>query len=196
MKQIYVIGDSISMHYGPFLEELCKGEIPYNRKSGDEGYIDLDNPQGANGGDSKMVLDFVKWQKENGQLDYDLLLLNCGLHDIKTANGIKQVTPEEYEENLREILNIYKSAGIDVIFINTTPAFEEIHNVRCGEFKRHHSDVKLYNKIAEKVMNENGVRVIDLYSFTLPFLPDGYCDHIHFNEPIRKAQAEFIFENL
>ena len=89
--KIYVLGDSISIGYGPFLESYLKGMIEYSRKQGEEeALLNLDNPQGANGGDSSMVLSFLKSKAEAGGIDADLLLLNCGLHDIKTDPNVQE----------------------------------------------------------------------------------------------------------
>ncbi len=49
-----------------------------------------------------------------------------------------------------------------------------------------------YNAIAESVMNNNKIPIIDLYSFTLNLGDDPYCDHVHFKENIRQLQAAFI----
>jgi hypothetical protein len=54
--RVYVLGDSISMHYGPYLEAYLRGVMDYARKGGEEeAALDLEHSQGANGGDSSMV---------------------------------------------------------------------------------------------------------------------------------------------
>jgi lysophospholipase L1-like esterase len=197
VKKLFVIGDSISMHYGPYLEELCKDSYQYSRKSGDEGYANLDIPDGANNGDSTMVLHYLMFQHENQLIDYDVLLLNCGLHDIKTSiEGHKQVEPDLYEKNLKQSLSLLKQYPVTLIWVTTTPADETVHNAKCTGFKRYDRDILHYNKIADKVMREADIRIIDLYSFTLPFIPAAYIDHIHFNHELRKKQAAYIFEKL
>ena len=58
---LYVIGDSISIHYGPYLKKQLHGVVGYARKEGEEeARLNLDNPSGANGGDSSMVFHFYK----------------------------------------------------------------------------------------------------------------------------------------
>jgi len=103
--KICIIGDSISIHYGPFLKTFLQGIMEYSRKEGEEeALLNLDNPQGANGGDSSMVLRFLK-SKVNSEdkIDADLLLVNCGLHDIRTdpKKGTRQIAIDEYSSNLR-----------------------------------------------------------------------------------------------
>ncbi|NLF38107.1 SGNH/GDSL hydrolase family protein, partial [bacterium] len=85
MNSIYILGDSISLHYGPYLKEYVRGVFAYARKEGDEeAMLNLDKPQGANGGDSSMVLAFLEGKAAHGGIKADYLLVNCGLHDIKT----------------------------------------------------------------------------------------------------------------
>ncbi len=104
--KIYIVGDSISIQYGPYLESYLEGTMDYSRKGVDEeATLNLENPQGANGGDSSMVLSFLRAKAESEGIDTDLLLVNCGLHDIKTnpETGERQVSMDEYSENLRAI---------------------------------------------------------------------------------------------
>lgn len=189
MKKIYVIGDSISIHYGSYLKQYLRGCIFYSRKE------DKDDPElGANGGDSSSVLRFLTQKLKTGGLDADLILFNCGLHDIKTdpTTGKKQVPPRQYRKNLEGILSIVKKLRLSPIWVRTTPCDEKIHNRRCKSFYRFSADVKKYNRIADKIMLKNNVPVIDLYTFTLNLGKDLYCDHVHFHKHIREKQASFI----
>ena len=80
--KIYIVGDSISIQYGPHLQRCLQGIAEYSRKEGEEeALLNLDNPQGANGGDSSMALAFLKSKVRGGTLKADLILVNCGLHD-------------------------------------------------------------------------------------------------------------------
>jgi len=73
MKKLYVIGDSISMHYGPDLEAMLESVMAYSRKSGQEEALkNLDRPAGANGGDSSMVLAYLRAVQAAGGLPADL----------------------------------------------------------------------------------------------------------------------------
>ena len=195
MKSIYVIGDSISIQYGPYLEEMLRGVWQYGRKEGDEeARLNLDRPQGANGGDSSMVLDFLRGRADSGGIPADLLLLNCGLHDIKTdpATGYKQVPLPEYERNLRSILELRPRPG-SLAWIRTTPCDERVHNRVPGPgFQRFARDVEAYNAAADAIMRAAGVPVLDLYTFTCNLGPELYCDHVHFADAIRRQQAAFI----
>jgi len=53
MRSLFIIGDSISIQYGPHLKKMVEGWLHYGRKRGEaEALNDLDRPAGTNGGDS------------------------------------------------------------------------------------------------------------------------------------------------
>ena len=193
--KLYVLGDSISIHYGPYLQACLKGVMEYSRKEGEEeALLNLDNPQGANGGDSSMVLAFLKAKARAGGIDADILLLNCGLHDIKTdpQSGRKQVPIGQYESNLNAIVETVRGLKPKLIWIRMTLFDDATHNRAGLNFCRYAADCIEYNRVADRVMNEEGVPVIDLCAFTANLGRDIYCDHVHFIEPVREKQAAYI----
>ena len=197
LPRVFVVGDSISMHYGPYLERFGAGVFRYARKSGEEGFLDLDRPSGANGGDSSMVVDYLERATAGSGLPADYSLVNCGLHDIKTdpESGRRQVEPDEYEANLERIATLFAAGGAPVlVWIRTTPVVDEVHNARVGDFRRHESDVERYNAIADRVMGDRGVPTIDLHGFTtnLGDPTSRYVDHVHFTDRVRELQAAYI----
>ncbi|MEM7033233.1 MAG: SGNH/GDSL hydrolase family protein [Chloroflexota bacterium] len=196
MKHIYVIGDSISIQYGPYLKQALEGIMTYARKEGEaEAHLNLDNPQGANGGDSSMVLGFLQGLKQSRGLEADILLLNCGLHDIKTNphTGQKQVPLTHYKQNLQSIIQLVSSWKPRLVWIRTTPCDEAIHNTRPAmQFHRYANDCDAYNGAADRIMTEATIPIIDLHTFTKNLGPDLYCDHVHFHDHIRQQQAAFI----
>lgn len=203
MKRIYVIGDSISIQYGPYLQRYLRGKMAYARKTAeDAAALDPDPPQGANGGDSEMVRAFVEAKAAAGGLDVDWVLLNCGLWDLRTTpsdlpdprQGQKQVPLDQYRTNLLAILDAVKRTGAQPIWVRTTPCDEAVHNTRESGFWRFAADCVAYNEAADAVMQANAVPTIDLYTFTLN-LGDGsdlFLDHVHFHEHVREKQAAFI----
>lgn len=195
VKKVYVIGDSISIHYGPYLERYLKGFMSYARKDGVEQSLqNLDIARGANGGDSSNVLAFLEHKLKSGGIDADVLLFNCGLHDIKTdpVTQAKQVDIDRYEDNLGSILSAVRELKVQPVWVRTTPCDERIHNRKSRSFHRFSADCKKYNDVADSVMRRSGVPVIDLYTFTLNLGDSLYCDHVHFHEHIREKQGAFV----
>lgn len=193
MKKLFVLGDSISIYYGPFLEKYIKGIFEYDRKGKNQECKNMNIASQTNGGDSSNCLEYLQLLPD---LEYDVLLLNCGLHDIKTHPDGIQITPEEYEKNLRAIVELVRNRGKKIVWVSSTPVDDEQHNRVCTEFFRYNKDLVVCNNIADKVMKELDVPVIDLYSFTENLDEPLYVDHVHYFEPIRKLHAAFIAGSL
>ena len=195
MKKLYVIGDSISGHYWPFLKSGLCGMVECIERSGEiEARLNLDDPQGANSGDSKRVLALLRAHARTGGINADLLLVNCGLHDIKTdpRTGQKQVPLDQYVQNLKALVATARSMQPTLAWVRTTPCDDRVHNHPGMAFHRFARDADAYNRAAESVMTEAGVPILDLYTFTVNLGPDLYCDHVHFHEHIREKQGAFI----
>ena len=190
MKKIFVLADSISIHYGPFLEAYLQDTFMYDRKGKDKECDDLDiGSSQVNGGDSSNVLEYLSLEPD---MEYDILLFNCGLHDIKTREGVRQISEEKYEKNLKEILERVLARGKKIIWVNSTPVDDQKHNNSSKSFQRYNEFVLKYNEIAKKVMDEKKIPIIDLYSFTNSLDLPLYEDHVHFLEPVRKLHAAYI----
>ncbi|AKP53054.1 SGNH/GDSL hydrolase family protein [Cyclobacterium amurskyense] len=193
--KLFVIGDSISIQYGPYLEKYLEGIYEYDRKR-DEGAdsSNLDVPKGANGGDSGMVLAYLKAKLKTPDFQPDIVLINCGLHDIKTnvESGKKQVALASYKENLEQIHALLANKGIPMIWVRTTPVDDEQHNSKQQSFHRYAADVANYNEVADKVFGARSVPIIDLHQFTLNLGEGLFTDHVHFGEDTRAKQAAFI----
>lgn len=195
MPKLYVIGDSISMRYGPFLEKYVQGVWQYDRKSDDgQAAKNLDVPVGANGGDSRMVLEYLKLKAPDKSFQPDVLLLNCGLHDIKRnpeTNAI-QVDSASYRKNLEAIYQLLHKRTIRLVWMRTTPVEDERHNSRSKAFKRYARDLDAYNAIADEVMHKHGVSIIDLYTFTRSLGSEHFVDHVHYDDFAMQLQAGYI----
>lgn len=199
INKIFLIGDSISIHYTPYLKELVEPDCIFERKQGySEAVKNLDFAKGANGGDSRMVLDYISKCYDNKLFNSDLLLLNCGLHDIKSGKTTdeKQVSKDEYKKNLLKIYGLLEKMEIKLVWINTTPVCDSIHNSISKGFNRFNRDVIEYNSIADSIFKGKSVPIIDLYSFSKTFPDSAYLDHVHYKEDYRKMQAEFIYSEL
>jgi len=108
-QKIFLIGDSISVQYWPYLKEYMANQADLERKQDDgQAEKNLDVPTGANGGDSRMVLEYLRAQFANPSFKPDYLLVNCGLHDIKhdPKTNRLQVNADDYRMNLHAIFSL------------------------------------------------------------------------------------------
>ncbi len=190
LPHLHVIGDSISIHYGPYLQAMLNGVMTYSRKTAPDG--STDDTGVANGGDSSMVLGYLRALQPDRP--FDILLINCGLHDIKrdVTTRAMQVPLDQYEDNLREILVQAQRLAARTIWVRTTPVIAERHNRLNTSFQRFESDVDAYNAAADHIVQEHSLTVIDLFTFTRNLGPDVYVDHVHFMAEVRAKQAAFI----
>jgi lysophospholipase L1-like esterase len=93
------------------------------------------------------------------------------------------VPPEQYEANLRQIVEQIAERGtIELIWATTTPVNEVWHHQR-KPFDRFERDVLAYNDIGLQVVSEYGVPVNDLYRVMMDAGRDQHLrpDGVHFS---------------
>ena len=196
--RLFVIGDSITVRYTPALRLSLPADWIVDGKKDLPGAppatTNLDVPTGANGGDSSMVLAYLQARAAHDPIHADVLLLNCGLHDVKCnlKTGAKQVDLTTYRKNLRAILRVATDMHLSIVWVRTTPVVDSIHNSRQPAFARHAADVDEYNAAADEIMHESGVPEIDLHQFTTQFIPSAYVDHVHYDDATAAKQAAFV----
>ncbi|MBL4701875.1 MAG: hypothetical protein JKX85_11525 [Phycisphaeraceae bacterium] len=197
--RISLIGDSISIHYGPYLQSALKQTatwVGYSDKEMQGALADLDTPTHLNCGNSTRCLEIITQMLKKNEGKIDLMLLNCGQHDIKSdlVTGDKQVPLETYKTNLQQILKLVAQHQIPLVWVRTTPVNDAIHNSLATGFHRFEQDVQDYNKAADSIMKEAGIRTIDLWQFTRIMGSDDelFCDHVHFEIWARQFQGAYI----
>ena len=193
--KVFLIGDSISVQYWPYLREYMAEMADIERKKDDgKAEKNLDVPTGANGGDSRMVLEYLRSKFSNSDFRPDYLLFNCGLHDVKhdPETGVIQVTENDYRKNMEEIIKLLKSNHVKPIWIRTTYVVDSIHNTRSKSIVRYGKDVLRYNEIADEICMKHQIPSIDLYSFSKLQGLEHVMDHVHYDPPTRALQASYI----
>ena len=220
-KTIFVVGDSISLYYHKYLKHNLENLAVYYRKGNEEEIeraltpgVPLEELWKANGGTSTRVLEYLKEKTKNclknkkstNPQKLDLILFNCGLHDIKTmgTSEKRQVNLSKYAHNLKKIVSLVKKLqknGLNekLFWINTTPVDNNRHNSVRNKNFRYNEDVLKYNKIAEDIMKKNNIQIIDLYTFTKNILEkdnDCFRDELHYNDNVSKQQADYITKQI
>lgn len=164
LPRVLLIGDSISIGYTVAVREALRGKanvlrIPVNAATTANTLAHIDEWLGA-----------AKW---------DVIHVNCGLHDLKIMDGgLRQVPLTDYEANVEKLLARLRQTGAKVIWATTTP-------VPAGKVSppRKPADVALYNTAALRVAQRYGVAVNDLYSGVLPKLAEYQQPvNVHYNE--------------
>lgn len=193
LPKVVLLGDSIRMGYAPIVTAKLDGKAI------------VVHPK-ANGGDStNTVAKVLAWAVSERP---DVVHFNCGIHDTKKdkKTGQFQVSPKQYEANLRKIVEtLRKETKATVIFATTTPILDD----RAAE-KRKDASYELldgstieYNRIAMRVMKELNVPVNDLRAACGDAGTRGKliaADGVHFSPEGRArlgaAVAEFVGKHL
>lgn len=195
LPEVFLIGDSIAGHYRPYLEKYISNVARLNWKRDDgQAEKNLDVPTGSNGGDSRMVLEYLKHKMKDQDFKPEYLLLNCGLHDIKHEPKTDkiQIPEEDYKRNLEEIVRMTGDRNIKLVWIKTTWVVDSVHNPKQKLFYRYEKDVIKYNTIADEICRKYGIPSIDLHDFSKKQGIEQFIDHVHYKEPTRALQAAYI----
>lgn len=178
LPRVLLIGDSISIGYTVPVRNLLKGRANVHRPP-------------ENGGSTTNGL--AKLSSWLGDGKWDVVHFNWGLHDLKIMDdGQRQVPPEAYEKNLRELVRQLQATGATLIWACTTP-------VPKGKLSplRDNSDVLLYNAIAAGIMKDNRIVTDDLYNFAMPRLSNiQRTENVHFTTEGSDALARQVAASI
>ncbi len=177
LPNILLIGDSISIGYTQDVRKtlLNKADvfrIPSNGRNAGHGVLKIDQWLAMKPG---------KW---------DVIHFNWGLWDLCYRNpkskaqghrdklhGTLTATPEQYRAELEKLVAKLKKTQATLIWCSTTPVPEHEAGRKLGD------DLK-YNKIAQEVMQKNGIAINDLHAHAL-LKQDAIQDKegdVHFNK--------------
>ncbi|MFW6309315.1 MAG: SGNH/GDSL hydrolase family protein, partial [bacterium] len=149
LTQILLLGDSITGGYSDYVKEYLKDKAEVYSISREDATteIALENLQ--------------SWLEIN---DWDVIYFNWGLEDLKRtiedkadSTGKRQVSPEEFKDNLNEIVRRLKETESKLFWSTITPITEDIAGWVRGE------EVE-YNKIANEIMDKNEIYINDIHS--------------------------------
>ncbi len=197
LPKILIIGDSISGGYFPYVKENLAGKAELFQPII---YDDKGNIKSCCGGTTQGVEEIDIYLKDK---KWDIIHFNFGLHDIKhidpttgknskNLNHPRQASPEQYEINLIEIVKKLKQTGAKLIFATTTPYPDKL-----GKQMRSPGMPKIYNEVALRVINNNGIEINDLYNFVLPRMDElQRPNNVHFHEKGSKALAAQVTNSI
>ncbi len=194
LPNVLIIGDSISIGYTKFVQEMLAGKANVERPMNEKG--NAENCAGTTNG----VEHIDRWL---GDKKWDVVHFNFGLHDLKHVdpetgeNSQKPEDPQQadlkqYKKNLKFIVKQLKTTGATLIFATTTP-----YPDKPGGPLRRADQPEKYNAVALKIMKKNKVMIDDLYSFTLPRLGElQQPNNVHFTVEGSKVLAEQVVESI
>lgn len=192
--KVLLIGDSISIAYTSYVQDILQDKAMVARPLMDDGMAE--NCEGS----TKGILNIDRWI---GGVEWDVIHFNFGLHDLKHVDPITkknspdpqhplQADAKQYQENLDAIVKRLKATNAKLIFATTTP-----YPDTATKPLRDPGMSAVYNKIAVNVMKENDIVVNDLYSFVLPRMKElQRPNNVHFTEVGSKALGVKVAESI
>lgn len=158
LPRVLLIGDSISIGYTLPVREMLKGKANVHR------------PRTNCGPTTRGLAEIDNWL---GDGKWDVIHFNWGLHDLKymgpqgqnladpkAADSGQQVPIDEYEANLRKLVDRLRQTGAKLIWRSTTPVPEGARGRVVGDSAK-------YNAVAKKIMDEHEIPIDDQYTFAL-----------------------------
>jgi len=193
LPRVLIIGDSISIGYTPFVQDMLKDRAEVLHNPG--------NAQHTGTGLEKLD----EWL---GAKSWDLIHFNWGLWDLcyrhpdATAygnrdkiRGTQTLSVEAYQANLETLVIRLKQTNASLVWASTTP-------VPPGEAGRFKGDAIRFNAAAKMVMDTHGIPINDLYAYIYNRMDEfqiRYGD-VHFTqkgyEYLAKAVVEWILNIL
>lgn len=191
LPRVLIIGDSISIGYTDPVRSNLKGiadvsRPPVNCLHTGYGLAQIKTWLGTNKWDV-IHFNFGIWDTYRhdpkvpipGKTDENQPASNIGMRH----------TPEQYRQNLTQLVEILKGTGAKLIWASTTPVMS-----RTGEW---FVAIPKFNLIAAELMKSNGIAMDDLNAFVLPHLKEWQRpDQCHFNtqgnEQLGKQVTECI----
>lgn len=193
-KKVLLLGDSISIGYTPFVQDMMKHLALVSRPMLPDG--SAENCEGTTNG----VQNINRWI---GDTKWDLIHFNFGLHDLKHVDpttGKNSDNPADplqadlkvYKNNLKQIVEALMLTGADLIFATTTPYPDAVTNPL-----RDPGMSEKYNRVAIQIMNRNNIDINDLYTFAKPRLQEIQLpNNVHFTEEGYRELGQKVIDRI
>lgn len=149
--KVVLLGDSIRLSYTPYVTKQLEGQVQ------------VVSPKPNGGDSSRLLANLEEWAIREQPA---IVHFNCGIHDVKKikSTGQFQVSPEQYEANLRKIVDrLRKETMATVLFALTTPIVDDraSKSRMKVDYELLEASALQYNQIALRVMKELNVPVTD-----------------------------------
>lgn len=194
LPNVLLLGDSISIGYTPFVQELLKYRANVYRPM-------LENGKPENcAGTTNGVKNIDRWL---GDKKWDIIHFNFGLHDLKHVDPITgknsknpndplQADLKQYKKNLSEIVSKLQATGATLIFATTTPYPDKVNGPL-----RDPGMSKKYNKVAVRIMNKKHIAINNLYDFVKPRMNEIQLpNNVHFSKEGSLELAKKVIDRI
>ncbi|MHC4884955.1 MAG: SGNH/GDSL hydrolase family protein [Planctomycetota bacterium] len=194
LPNVFIIGDSISLGYTPYVKELLAGRANVRRPACNCQHtaFGLEHIRGWLGETCWDVIHFNWgiWDTHyicDGPNDFHLGIVPSEQEDIPNKHIRHDLG--RYTDHLRKLVGILQEAGETLIWAHSTPIMR-----RQSERFEH---IRQYNEAAADVMAASGVTVNDLYGYIFPDVASWQSeDKVHFTEEGSQHLAARVVERI
>jgi len=189
--RVFIIGDSISLGYTAGVRKNLEGKAvvlrpPVNCQHTGYGLANLKTWLGTGKWD---VIHFNWGIWDTHMLDEKGGLLRAP-DEAKAAVPMHiRYTPEQYRENLEQLVKILEGSSAKLIWASTTPIMS-----RKGQ---RFEDIRIRNDIAAEIMRAHKIATDDLYALVLPHAKEWQTgDQVHYNATGNEKLAGKVSESI
>jgi hypothetical protein len=180
-KTVFLIGDSIRIHYSPYLRKIMGDSINI--------YEPSENCRNTH----YILTALCVWPSICDLEKVDLVLFNAGHWDsARWEHDDSSLTPiPEYKKNIGKIIRRIRQSFPNAkhVFVTTTPINEQFD---LGRNPRTAEDIINYNAAALEVVEAEGIPYYDAHAYMMANGEDHHEDACHYNSEGRRILAEFI----
>jgi hypothetical protein len=175
LPRVLLVGDSISVGYTIPVRALLAGQANVHRV-----------PANAEG-TAKSIGLLEGWL---GAAKWDLIVFNFGLHDVLILRGEPRISLGLYLARLGAMIDVMQAQARRLIWISSTPVTPECEKHMAKRWQadrtqpyRRNKDIVRYNVAAQRLMEQRGIPVVDLYGFALARLDEIQLPrNVHFTD--------------
>ena len=182
LPRVLMLGDSVTRDAASQMAKDLKGELDIIYAKWESGEV------------ASTTTALEKLDRLLGDQKWDVIYFNFGLGDLVYVapgmksfrvlpihvGGVRATSPQQYEQNLGELVDRLQRTEAKLIWGNTTPIRHSTPNIfELG------SEVE-YNAIAAKIMAQHNVPICDMYSYVREL--------IDMNKPASHGADPFFFD--
>jgi lysophospholipase L1-like esterase len=189
LPRVLIVGDSISIGYTVPLRELLAGRANV--------YRIRDNSETTEKG-MALLNDWL------GERHWDLVVFNFGLHDVILQNGEPRIRLGLYRARLKAMIEKIRPRAKALLWASSTPVTPECERSMQRRQKddplapaRRVKDIVRYNVAAQRLMEEEGIAVVDLHTWVLPRIYELQIPrNVHFTDDGYAALAQPVADGI
>lgn len=192
--KVVALGDSVTLSYGnkrsPWISHSWPKILERILSSQLGEYVEVVN-SGVGGDTTRRVIE--RLDKDVFQYEPDILLIMFGLNDA--LNIYRSISVEEYENNLRTIIELASYRGIKAILMTPNPVTEKYIRYENGKSLK---KLYLYVERVRKIAEDLRIPLIDIFKLFSEddFYRDRLYDGVHPDYTGQSILASYIAHSL